>query len=252
MIEFYKNKKQNFECSVKITGTNPDSAKARLILVSDDYSKRIFVEGKIKDHKCLIEIYPNINIKPRGKAMLEVIVDESVIFAPWESAYELLSEEIHVESTHVSKSSSSGVTVKLLDDAKIAHKPVVVKPSVKLDPVIEKKIVEKKVDNSINMDTLYKALLENMNDDKKKPLKEQIIWEVNKIINNSSDKNKNVLKLYKQSITNLDENTLRELIKFVKSDYKPTMESIKLAKSMKLKDSNIVNRFLMYLSEIKK
>lgn len=245
MVQFYKNKKQNFECSVKITGTNPDSATARLILIPEDDSKRIFFEGKIKDNKCLIEIYPNININPKGKAMLEIIVDDSVIFSPWESVYELISEEVKIESTNITKNTTSGVSVQLLDDAKVNKQPVV-KSLPKVEPVVEKKVVPK---DTINMDELYKALLEQIGDGKK-PLKEQLIWEVNKIINRNKGEHRNTIEAYKKTISFLDENTLRELFKIVKNEYKPTPQALNIAKSLNIKESTLTGKFLMYLTEL--
>ena len=253
MVQFYKNRKQNFECSVKITGTNPELSKARLILYPDDDSKAIFFEGKIKDTKCIVEVYPNININAKGKAVLEVIVDESVVFSPWNSTYELLSKEIQVESTNVTKSTSSGVSVKLIEDVKVAKE---VKPKVEMiKPVAkpEKKVVkeEKKKESGIDMDELYQALLKEVDSSDKKHLKEIVIWQLNKAMTRSDANTKKMLELYKKSVLAMDNDTITEIFKYVKKDYEPKKESINLIKKMKLNEMSNISKLLMYFSEIK-
>ena len=83
----FRDKDENFECKISIQGAGLNAAQARLVFDTDLWNITFY--GKIyKDGRCLIPIKKSIPLPEgtRGRARLEVIVDEQ-LFIAWEDDF---------------------------------------------------------------------------------------------------------------------------------------------------------------------
>jgi len=103
MLKIYKNKATTFKCKVTVEsdGKSVKNVKSRLVLYPSNDNRNVMFEGVVQHNECIIDINPDININSNGKAILEIIVDDSSIFMPWNSLYEIISNKIKVESAEV-------------------------------------------------------------------------------------------------------------------------------------------------------
>ena len=92
MLRLYKNKFQTFECSVEIEGADTSEAFSRIILYPKNDTRNVMYEGVIVGDKVEVDINSNINVAKEGKVVLEIIVDNSLIFTPWEDVYEVVDQ----------------------------------------------------------------------------------------------------------------------------------------------------------------
>lgn len=99
MYKFFKDKTENFECSINIEGASLNNAKARLILENEEFS--LVFDGTIdKMGKCIIPVkkLKILSEDLRGKLKLEVIVDDDTYFLPYEDNFTIgLSKKLTVE-----------------------------------------------------------------------------------------------------------------------------------------------------------
>lgn len=92
MLRLYKNKFQTFECTVDIEGADSSEAFSRIILYPKNDTRNIMYEGVVVDNKVEVDINSNINVAKEGRVVLEIIVDNSLIFTPWEDIYEVVDQ----------------------------------------------------------------------------------------------------------------------------------------------------------------
>lgn len=228
MLKLYKTKNQLFECKIKIEGADKSTAKPRLILYPKGDSRNIFFEGTVENGTCKINIFPNINYSSTGKAVLEVIVENSIIFQPWSSEYEIITEQVKIEEAHVSRS-PIGASVKIVEDVKVDDKKLVEKKVQK----VQKKIEPKK---KKTMNDLLEEAAQMIKDGKE----------------NKKDDNKVLLKAYNDSIKSLSKEQLKDMVDFVKNDYTPKPETLVWARKVIGESISVKSKLLMYCNEIKK
>lgn len=224
MIKFQKNKTQLFQCKIMIEGADKSTAKPRLILYPKNDSRNIFFEGTIDDGICSINILPNLNVSDIGKAVLEVIVENSIIFQPWTTEYEIVTEKVKVDEINISHA-QIGASVKVIeDDIKINNKNAVINTNIRQTP---KRIVEK--------NKTFDSLVE----------------EAAKLISDDKIENKKLLKAYNESISSLSKVELSHMIKFVRESYKPTTKTIAWAKQAIGDSDSVKSKLLMYCHQLK-
>lgn len=241
MLKLYKNKNQEFSCKIKIEGADKSTAKPRLVLYPDNDSRNIFFEGKIEDGICKINVLPNLSITETGKAVLEVIVENSIIFQPWNTEYEIITEKVKVEEVHVSNS-HMGATIKVLeDDVKIDDKKLISAKKV-AQAVVKPKVQEKAKIQENKPKPIVK---------KKKTFDDLLEEAANMIKEPSIDEDKKLLKIYNESIASLDKKDLIKMVNFVKKEFVPTEKSIKWAKKVLGETKSTRSKLLMYANEIK-
>ena len=120
MLKLYKNKRQTFECRVEIEGASYDKAKPRLVFFPTNDNRNLFFEGVIEGNTCKVIVTPNLDIPKTGKVMLEVILDNSTLFQPWETTYEIILEQAKVQSESIKLTlEPSQPSVKIVEDVTI-------------------------------------------------------------------------------------------------------------------------------------
>lgn len=219
MLKIYKNKNTMFKCEVLVEaeGQNVTNIKSRLILYPTNDSRNVMYEGVIQNNICSININPNININKSGKAVLEVIIDDATIFAPWNSTYEIVTETVKVESAQlIYDANKARVIVNEIKQA------VPTKSNKKVVPITKKKSISELVEEAASM-----------------------------IMDDTVD-NKKLLKIYNESLKSLPKNDLKQMVEFVKTGYKPTKESLSWGKKVLGETKSIKSKILMYCNEIKK
>lgn len=232
MIKFQKNKTQLFECKIKIEGADKSTAKPRLILYPNKDSRNVFFEGKIENGICKIHVLPNLSISETGKAVLEVIVENSILFQPWTTEYEIVTEKVNVEEVHLLKS-NLGATVKVLeDDIKINDKKLIEQTSKKtlVKPKIQeiKRNVQKKKTFDSLLDEAASMIVDTKNNDTKK------------------------LNVYMESIKSLNREDIKKMAEFVNKDFVPSKQSIQWVKKVLGESKSTKAKMLMYCNDIKK
>jgi len=256
MLKLYKNKNQEFSCKIKIEGADKSTAKPRLILYPNNDSRNVFFEGKIEDDVCKINVLPNLNISQNGKAVLEVIIENSIIFQPWNTEYEIISEQVKVEEINISNS-FSGASVKVLDDIKINNKNLIKEE--------EKNDIDNKKHDDENSINVKKNNINNKKDNKvinnKKQLKlsktkikksfDELLEEASNMIRDDDKEDKKLLKIYNESIKSLSKEELNKMIKYVKNEYVPNKKSLIWAKKNLGETQSTKAKLLMYTNEIK-
>jgi hypothetical protein len=97
MLKLYKDRKQTFECKIKIENAKLNNARARLML-SGPQMDFAFI-GKVDAMgNCMVEIPPLRMMEHKeGAAILEVMVDGGY-FEPLKTDYKLVSREVTVEN----------------------------------------------------------------------------------------------------------------------------------------------------------
>jgi len=225
VLKLYKTKNQLFECKISVEGADKSTAKPRLVLYPEKDSRNLFFEGVVENGICKIPVFPNVNFSAKGKAVLEVIVENSIIFQPWTSDYEIVTEQVKIQEARIS-SSPVVATVKILES------------DIKLD---NKKIV----------DTI-KSGQRQISGSKKNKSFDELLEEAAGIIQDNKIDDKKLLKAYNESIKSLSKSELLNMVKFVKSNYTPSNESLKWAKKMIGEAKSVRAKLLMYCNEIKK
>ena len=97
--KLYIDKKENFECQLKIEGASLRDAKSRMIIESDDFN--LMFDGTIDNSgKCVVPISRLKGLLregTKGTMKLEVIAEDT-LFTPWESDFEVeASKKVTVE-----------------------------------------------------------------------------------------------------------------------------------------------------------
>lgn len=108
MLRLYKNKFQTFECAVEIDGADTSEAYSRIILYPHNDTRNVMYEGLVVEDKCIVDINSNVNVAKTGKVTLEVIVDRSLIFTPWEDVYEIV-DQVKIHEASINYNSKSRV-----------------------------------------------------------------------------------------------------------------------------------------------
>jgi hypothetical protein len=228
MLKIYKNKSTTFKCEVLVEteGQNVKDIKSRLILYPTNDNRNVMYEGVVQDNICSIDINPNVNINKNGKAVLEVIIDDATIFAPWNSTYEIVTETVKVESAQlIYDANKAKVIVNEIkeDQPKKQTKPVVKSEAKKVTPVVKK--TKKSFDN--------------------------LLQEAANMIKDDTEENKKLLKVYNESIKSLPKEDLTKMVKHVQVNYVPTKESLTWAKKVLGETKTTKAKLLMYANEIK-
>jgi len=93
LYKFYTDKSEEFYCDISIQGADTNKRKARLVIESNEWN--LVFNGKIEDGKCIIPIKKLSLLEEgtKGKAKLEIIVDDMNIFTPWEDDFIILTEK---------------------------------------------------------------------------------------------------------------------------------------------------------------
>lgn len=218
MLKIYKNKTTTFKCEVHVQGegegTNINNVKSRLILYPTNDNRNIMFEGVIQGDICTIDINSNININKNGKAVLEIIVDDSTIFRPWNSLYEIYTSTVTVEGAEI-----------IYD----ANRPKIVVNEIK--NISQKKQTVKK--KKIIGDLLEEAA--------------KMITDVKEV----NDDTKSLLVAYKHSIKSLSKEELKSMVDFVKNRYSPKKHSLQWAKKALGENTSTKSKLLMYCNELK-
>lgn len=216
MLKIYKNKTTTFKCEVHVQGegegTNINNVKSRLILYPTNDNRNMMFEGVVQGDICTIDINSNININKNGKAVLEIIVDDSTIFRPWNSLYEIYTSTVTVEGAQIIyDANKSKVVVNEITEPK------------------KQKIKTKKV-----LDKLLEEAAGMIKDAK----------EVN-------EDSKSLLAAYKDSIKSLSKEELKAMVDFVKKGYTPKKHSLQWAKRVIGENTSTKSKLLMYCNELK-
>jgi len=100
MLRFHSDRKQIFECKIKIEGADAKDSTARLVLQDGD-TNRIY-EGKVDVlGNCKIDIPALDGFKnSKGKATLEVRVND-VVFEPYKNDYLIVERQVRVDEVKV-------------------------------------------------------------------------------------------------------------------------------------------------------
>jgi hypothetical protein len=112
--KIFRDKSESFICDMEITGANPSTSKARIIIESKDLT--YMFEGTIDTTgKCKIPLKKMnfLEENERGVIKLEVIADDTV-FTPWEDNFVAInSKKVSVKVFESSEDSSKiGVRIK--------------------------------------------------------------------------------------------------------------------------------------------
>jgi len=101
MLKFYNDRKQTFECKVKIEGAKSKEAQTRLVF--EDGNTQRFYKGKTDVlGNCVIELPSLDEIKhKRGKVVLEVRIND-VVFEPYRNDYKIQNAKVQVVEAKVS------------------------------------------------------------------------------------------------------------------------------------------------------
>ena len=219
MLKLYKTKNQLFECKIKIEGADKSTAKPRLILYPKGDSRNIFFEGTVENGTCKINIFPNINYSSTGKAVLEVIVENSIIFQPWSSEYEIITEQVKIEEAHIS-TSPIGASVKIIEDVKVDDKKLISETKIKKQSIKKKKSIDDLLEEAASM----------VKEDKK---------------------DTTLLKAYQDSIKSLSKEQLKAMVDYVKKDYTPKPETLVWAKKVLGENTSVKSKLLMYANDVR-
>lgn len=228
MLKIYKNKSTTFKCEVLVEaeGQNVKDIKSRLILYPSNDNRNVMFEGVVQDNICSIDINPNVNINKNGKAVLEVIIDDATIFAPWNSTYEIVTETVKVESAQLIYDANKARVI--VNEIKEVQPKKEVNPAVKLEA--------KKVTKIIKKEKSFDNLLQ----------------EAANMIKDDTTESKKLLKVYNESIKSLAREDLAKMVKHVTVNYIPTKESLAWAKKVLGESKSTKAKLLMYCNEIKK
>lgn len=97
MLRFQLQRHELFECQLQISGIPFESLRPRLILKTSD-GKESQYEGKFVNDICMIPVFIKESSPQKGKAILEVVIDENEYIQPWESPYEAFTYKILSET----------------------------------------------------------------------------------------------------------------------------------------------------------
>ena len=233
MLKIYKNKSTTFKCEVLVEaeGQNVKDIKSRLILYPSNDNRNVMYEGVVQDNICSIDINPNVNINKNGKAVLEVIIDDATIFAPWNSTYEIVTETVKVESAQLIYDANKARVI--VNEIKEVQPKKEVKSAVKLEAKKVTKIIKKGVP-------------------KKEKSFDSLLQEAANMIKDDTTESKKLLKVYNESIKSLAREDLAKMVKHVTVNYIPTKESLVWAKKVLGETKSTKSKLLMYCNEIKK
>lgn len=104
MLKLYKDKKQTFECKIKIENAKLNNARARLVLSGPQMDYAFIGKVDVMGN-CIVEIPPLRMLEHKeGSAILEVMVDGGY-FEPLKTDYKLVSREVTVENVVVTNKS---------------------------------------------------------------------------------------------------------------------------------------------------
>jgi hypothetical protein len=217
MLKLYKNKKQTFECKVEIEGASYDKAKPRLVLMPSNDNRNIFFEGVIEGNTCKVIVTPNLDIPKTGKVMLEVIVDNTTLFQPWETTYEIVVEQAKVQSESIKLTfEPSQPSIKIVEDVQVKDdKNRIIEPT---KPQV--KIVEDKKEQTKKLFT-----------DGVSPAQQAVVNEFLSTVNTLNKKEK------------------KALLEHISKTYKPTDKAKKWAKNIFIEQNALATKIAMYCFE---
>lgn len=144
MLKFHSDKKQVFECKIKIEGAKLKETNVRLVL-QDGNVNRIY-EGKLDVlGNCAVHLPPLDNFSnSQGKATLEVRVND-IVFEPYRSDFNITKTQVVVNEV-------------LVKDAEVKE----VKPKVKTKSTIKPKVKEEKSTRKKNISMTDKKMVKEM------------------------------------------------------------------------------------------
>ena len=148
--KLYIDKKENFECQLKLEGASLRDAKSRMIVESDDFN--LMFDGTIDSSgKCIVPISRLKGLLSegmKGTMKLEVIAEDTY-FQPWESKFTVdtkqkltveIKEQVIIKKPRIVvteiKQDPVGNLVKLLKQKNITAKEII-KRKEKLIPMIK-------------------------------------------------------------------------------------------------------------------
>lgn len=102
MLKFYDDRKQTFECKIKLEGSDKALKDAKVRLVFEDGNVQRFYRGKTDIlGNCIVELPPMKEIKQRkGEVSLEVRVHD-VIFEPYRNQYVIGGSKVSIQEAKV-------------------------------------------------------------------------------------------------------------------------------------------------------
>jgi hypothetical protein len=284
MLKLYKNKRQQFECKIEIDGGSHSKIKPRLIFYPSNDTRNLFFEGTIFGNTCTVNITPNVNINKTGKVVLEIIVDDSTLFQPWQSDYEIVTEQARVseESINMTMDDITPRTA-IVEDAKIDGNKVKV-----IEPIAASKKIESRAEEINNEIMEEQSKQESVVSYMKKrwsmPSKELVAevaqkyaisandsWKsyrevksLMKDVKHEEKKNNNSLfsercKItdkksvndYLSTVKQLPDLERKSLLKFLDESYAPKRESLRWSRNVFSDTDSLSSKICMYCREIK-
>lgn len=129
MHKLYTDKKEIFECKIKLEGASIKNAKVRIILETNELN--LMFNGIIEsDGTCKVSIKKLKNILPEfstGNMKLEVIADDT-FFEPWQSEFNVItSKKVQVEVKQQDTKDEKNI---IISEVKVEH-TIPKKPKIK-------------------------------------------------------------------------------------------------------------------------
>jgi hypothetical protein len=227
MLKMYKNKPFIFECRIGFEGSSFEKAKPRLAFFPEKDSRNFFFEGIIEGETCKVPVNPNLDVPKSGKVLLEVIIDNGTLFQPWESTYEIVVDQVKIQSESIKMTFEPiKTTIKIVEDVKIKDdKNKIIEPT---KPQV--KMVELKKDEPTK-------IIED-----KKPKK--VLF-----LDNVVSSQKDVVNKFLNTVNSLDTIEKKVLLEQITKEYKPNQKAIKWAKGIFAEQNALATKIAMYCYE---
>jgi len=228
MLKLYKNKKTIFECKIEIEGADYTKIKPRMIFFPSNDTRNVFFEGVIEGNTCKIPINPNLDIPKTGKVMIEVILDDTTLFQPWETNYEIVVEQAKIQTESIKLTlEPTKPSIKIVENTKtIDDKNKIIEPVKSQPKIVEvKKEIPKKIE------------------EKKSNKKELFLESV-------SDNDKNIINEFLLTVNSLGKNEKKVLLEHISKTYKPNNETTKWAKSVFVEQNVLATKIAMYCHQL--
>lgn len=226
MLKLYKNKNQIFEAAISVDGADISKAKPRLVLFPSNDNRNVFFEGVIENGTCKVILTPNLEISKTGKAVLEIIIDNSTLFQPWNTTYEIITEQVKIQSESISLATEQNKpTVRIIEDIKVKDdkNKVINKP-------IEKKIIPKSnviqpIHNKFQNELFHKSV---------------------------SDESRKMINEFLSTVNSLEKKEKKALLEYITKSYTPDGNTVKWAKSILLDKNSLVAKISMYCHDLER
>jgi len=126
MLRFYNDRKQTFECKIKLQGSKTALKEAKVRMVFEDGNVQRFYKGTTDVlGNCVVELPPLKEMENKtGECVLEVRVDD-IIFEPYRTKYVLEESKMHITEAKVDDK------VKLIKSTAAKEDVVIVKEMLK-------------------------------------------------------------------------------------------------------------------------